>query len=687
MDFEHTGMILLLVFGFGFVIFWHELGHFLAAKWAGVQVEQFAVGFGTAMISWRKGLGIRRGSSRDEYEQKLQKYLQENQVAELFGAGEYRRLEYAAAKLGVGETEYRLNWIPLGGYVKMLGQDDMNPNALSESPRAYNNKPIYKRMIIVSAGVVMNMILAVILFALLFRIGFDVPPAVVGGVQPGSPAQQAGVLVGDRILYFDGNYQHDFTKFMMNVALVQEAQAVAMQVQSPDGTVRNLTVTARRASSDPNGFLKLGIEPSPELRGLDAKKLPKDWDEDRDLVPADLFAIKPGEVITAVNGQPVEVKEYYKLDRAVQASFGKPVVLTVKNEAGQTRQVDALPHFADPFGMMELNFAGMVPRAQVETIVPDSSAKGKLHPGDVVLSLTLKPANDTYMNLSPDELRDRLGQASASGSTVDLVVLRGDQQITVSGLSAQVKLAQEGKRGLGIGPAYDGEHAVGGTVEKESAADRAKVPAGANLLAVNNQPVQSWYDVHRILSSIKSPTTVAIRARVGEKESTYKLELTDTDLSQLASIRYMILESAALHELSEPRQTSNPILATKWGVAETRDLIVQFYLTLRRMVQGSVAPSNAMGPVGIFTTGSKIANRGIDWLVWFLAMISANLAVVNFLPIPIVDGGLFVFLILEKIMRKPLSARAQSIAQIVGLALIASVFLFVTYHDISRLLF
>jgi regulator of sigma E protease len=67
-------------------------------------------------------------------------------------------------------------------------------------------------------------------------------------------------------------------------------------------------------------------------------------------------------------------------------------------------------------------------------------------------------------------------------------------------------------------------------------------------------------------------------------------------------------------------------------------------------------------------------------------MISANLAVVNFLPIPIVDGGLFVFLILEKVMGKPLSPRAQSVAQLVGLALIAGVFLFVTYHDIVRLM-
>jgi len=63
---EQTTNILLLIFGFGFVIFWHELGHFLAANWAGVRVEQFAVGFGQALMSWRKGLGFRWGSSDND---------------------------------------------------------------------------------------------------------------------------------------------------------------------------------------------------------------------------------------------------------------------------------------------------------------------------------------------------------------------------------------------------------------------------------------------------------------------------------------------------------------------------------------------------------------------------------------------------------------------------------------------
>src|SRR4051812_21658100 len=271
MDLAYIGTVLLLIFGFGFVIFWHELGHFLAAKWAGVKVEQFAVGFGQAMFSFRKGLGLRWGGSRQEYEKKLRDYLhaQESgrhathELVEM--TSDELKLEYAAAQLGLGETEYRLNWIPLGGYVKMLGQDDMNPGSLSESPRAYNNKPISKRMVIVSAGVVMNVILAIAFFAILFRIGFDVPPAVVGAVAPGSPAQQAGLQVGDKITYFDGRYQHDFTKISLNVALVEEGQPVPITVRAPDGTERPLTVTPRRAPSDPSGFLKLGVEPSPQL--------------------------------------------------------------------------------------------------------------------------------------------------------------------------------------------------------------------------------------------------------------------------------------------------------------------------------------------------------------------------------------------------------------------------------------
>src|SRR4051812_11292333 len=122
---SNLGSILLLIFGFGFVIFFHELGHFLAAKWVGIKVEQFAVGFGQAIFSWRKGLGLRIGSSATKFEELVQ-----TRAGEIRGQGSMERaggytseeLDAAANDLGISETEYRLNWIPLGGYVKMMGQ-------------------------------------------------------------------------------------------------------------------------------------------------------------------------------------------------------------------------------------------------------------------------------------------------------------------------------------------------------------------------------------------------------------------------------------------------------------------------------------------------------------------------------------------------------------------------------------
>src|SRR5687767_9377050 len=139
MNLPYLLSILLLVFGFGFVIFWHELGHFLAAKWVGIKVEQFAVGFGHAIVAWRKGLGARIGTTTPEYMGRLKEHLRAGGMTitddQELTPGQVAR---ASQEMGLGETEYRLNWIPLGGYVKMLGQDDLNPNATSDDPRAYN---------------------------------------------------------------------------------------------------------------------------------------------------------------------------------------------------------------------------------------------------------------------------------------------------------------------------------------------------------------------------------------------------------------------------------------------------------------------------------------------------------------------------------------------------------------------
>jgi regulator of sigma E protease len=697
MDLARLPGLLLLIFGFGFVIFWHELGHFLAAKWAGVQVEQFAVGFGQAAVAWRKGIGFRVGGTGKEFRKRIEEYIEskkssEPQFRETIGEPTEAQIRQAAEALHLGETEYRLNWIPLGGYVKMLGQDDLRPNAEQTDPRAYNMKPIGKRMIIVSAGVVMNIILAVIGFTILFGYGFRAPAPVVGSVLPGSPAQRAGFHVGDTILSIDGKHQFDFTKVMLSVALASDKDAVPVVVRHPDGSESTLNVLAERRSSDSKSFLALGITGSSELMGPDSKKMEADEVFDPDTMPAALDVVRPGDVITAINGQPVPHPEsdFYLLDRAVQSSFGKPIELTIKSAAGDVRTASIIPEILLPFGDAPVSFLGMEPRASVDLVQPDSVAMKKLKPGDVILSITGEATKDTKSNPDYEAVRDLFNDAGQEGNAVVVTVLRNEVQQAVPAMIPNKRIGD--RIGLGIGLGFDMAHPVIAGIVKGSPADEAKIsttsstPAGSNVVSIDGETVSSWFDVDRLLKkhvAENAAAAVKLVVHAGSADKDYEIPLNPEQIANINSTLYTV--PLALQEESYVRKTRQPLQAIAWGVDETRDLIAQFYLTLKRMVQGSVPASGAMGPLGILQAGYRFAYKGTDWLIWFLSMISANLAVVNFLPIPIVDGGLFTFLVIEKLQGRPLSQRTQSIAQVVGLALIVSVFLFVTYQDILRL--
>lgn len=143
---------------FGVIIFIHELGHFLFAKVLGVRVLKFSLGFGPKIIGKK-----------------------------------------------IGDTEYRLSSIPLGGYVKMLGEQTDDELSEEDKPFAYNYQPVWKRVIIVASGPLFNLAFAVLLFIFIFLSGVPTPYPDVGKIQENSPAAKAGLRMGDRVLAINGN--------------------------------------------------------------------------------------------------------------------------------------------------------------------------------------------------------------------------------------------------------------------------------------------------------------------------------------------------------------------------------------------------------------------------------------------------------------------------------------------------
>jgi len=705
---SNFGNILMLAFGFGFVIFWHELGHFLAAKWAKVKVEQFAVGFGQAVVCWRKGLGFTWGTSQEAFLSRVKSHIETKHATELelkeLTAPTEAQIATAAAEIGISETEYRLNWIPLGGYVKMMGQDDLKPGQVVSDPRSYNNKTIGQRMVIVSAGVVMNIILAAIGFMYIFTVGLEVARPKVGSVLPGSPAMStylkgadgkhipAPLKIGDTILTLNGWEMSDFDKIKLHTALLIAGDTVPMTVKrAADGKVEALYVTPGKSTPD-SEFPQIGIGEYPLLEAPEKEKESKSAEaeakKDDTKLLGEFTAIKPGDVIKTVNGKAVDKDDFTLLDAALQEAAGKDVMLTVERD-GKPVTVALQPHFMEHFGDTPLNFAGMELPVRVDIIQAKSPLMNDVQPGDVIANVAdPSPSGGQIAYPTRAEMTTFFNAAGERGVTLKITVERDGKMLAPIEAKPSVKLANN-KFGYNIMPSMaEGTPVVSGVLP-DSPAKAAGIRPGSRLRAINGTKVSNWFEVNNIMRELKPDQPVKITATYFGDPETYTIKsLTQ---QQIDDIRDNRLISYATEQDLNPdlflrkAPNHNLLIAAQMGGEETRDAILQVYQTVRSMVRGSISPKEVSGPVGILSAGYKIAERGSTRLIWFLAIISANLAVMNFLPIPIVDGGLFTFLIVEKLKGSPISQRTQSIAQAVGLVLLLSVFVFATYQDVARL--
>ncbi len=208
------------------LIFVHEFGHFLVARIAGVKVLTFSLGFGKKLLTFKKG-----------------------------------------------ETEYAISALPLGGYVKMLGEstDDVVPEG--EASRSFANKPPHVRTLIAFAGPFFNVLFAVLIFFVIFTTGYPVPSTStqVGQVMPGEPAYTAGLKQGDIIKRIDGKEVHDWIDLQKTITSGTQARPLDFQIDRGGRTV-NVWITPR-VRDEKNVFQEvvgktklIGIAPTLETR-------------------------------------------------------------------------------------------------------------------------------------------------------------------------------------------------------------------------------------------------------------------------------------------------------------------------------------------------------------------------------------------------------------------------------------
>jgi regulator of sigma E protease len=266
----------------GIMILVHELGHFWAALAVGIKVDVFSVGFGPRLFGFRRG-----------------------------------------------DTDFRLSAIPLGGYVRMAGEQPGDENALD--PRSFHAKARWKRAIVIIAGPLMNVVLAIGIVTGLFmhefrRLDDGSGPAVISSVESGSAAAQARLQAGDRIVRFGRRKDPDWEYLGAQGALnANRAISVAVERQ---GQQINLTVTPRMDPKE--GVGTIGWIP---LQRLLIGKVQAGS-------PAQAAGLKPGDMLFGVNGQPIAGPQ--TVQQAVAGSGGRSVELDLAR-GGRTQKITVTP--------------------------------------------------------------------------------------------------------------------------------------------------------------------------------------------------------------------------------------------------------------------------------------------------------------------------------------------------------
>ncbi|MFL5342273.1 MAG: site-2 protease family protein [Gemmataceae bacterium] len=678
--------------GLGLVIFIHELGHFVAAKLCDVHVETFSVGFGPAF------LGV------------------------------------CAFKWG--ETTYKLAWFPLGGYVKMLGEGDGEDGA-EDDPRSFKNKSVWQRMVIISAGVVMNVLLAVVCFIFVYMThGINQHPGVMGHIEPGAAAWKKGMMPGayiERIADKDNPYYEDIQRRVMNnrkgqpIDVVYDTyeagRAVRHQEQIVPATNEDWPVPILGIQS---ASIPVLLAPRNKIKGPtmpeSAAARAQPAFEFNDRVLASSSDPDDPEKVTPLPPDPRrpdgDHRDFFELRRRMQRLAGKPMILRVQR-AGSATPIDVrVPAaFAQTLGV-RLRMSKIVAiRDNSPAAKAGVRARDGAEEGDEIASIEVTRRDGAKVRysatpgdgepLDPLRLPTQLALWAIGRPTdwrVRLTVLRttGHQdrvptpvELTWDSnwdpLDDAPVYATSPMSLAGLGLAYRVQTVIDG-VDTGSPAAGTPLKPGDVITSLeikraggDGKPVTRQTKVKEDMGA----SYFSALLDGGVEEVTLTVNGGDTvTLKPREDPTWPLTERGIMFQSDSRLVKANGVgEAIALGTRRLASQMASIYENLYALATRRIPIDAVAGPLSISKIAYDYAERDIYEFILFLALININLAVVNFLPIPVLDGGHMVFLIYEKLRGKPPSDQVRFIATICGLVIVLGLMVFTFSVDIRRLFF